>query len=107
VAYPESSTAPSGAGSIQVFVVTHPFHPWCGRQFELFQVRQNWGEWRASFFDEQQRWRSVPLAWTSLAAIDPFVQVAAGRSLFRFTDLVRLSQLIASQAHAAGGREGR
>jgi hypothetical protein len=77
-------------------VVTHPFHPWRGRQYELLYVRQDWGEWRVAFFDEEQCWRSLPVAWTSVAPHDPFVQVAAGRSPFRFADLLRLSQLIES-----------
>ena len=83
--------------------MTHPFHPWCGRQFELIAVRQDWGEWRVTFFDEERRWRSLPLGWTSAASIDPFVQLAAGRSPFRFADLVRLSQLIADHARDGNG----
>jgi hypothetical protein len=74
--------------------VTHPFHPWCGRQFEVFNVRQNWGEQRVMFFDEAQRLRSLPLAWTSVAPADPFVVLAAGRARFRLEDLCRLAQLL-------------
>jgi hypothetical protein len=34
----------------------------------------------------------VPTAWTDAAPADPFVVVAAGRSLFRVVDLLELSQ---------------
>jgi hypothetical protein len=74
--------------------VTHPFHPWRGRQFEVFSVRQNWGEWRVMFFDEEQRFLALPVGWTSVAAPDPFVVVAGGRSRFRPEDLLRLARLI-------------
>jgi Family of unknown function (DUF5372) len=70
-------------------------------------VRQDWGEWRVAFFDEEQRWRSLPVAWTSAAPHDPFVQLAAGRSPFRFADLLRLSQLIGDLAPAYGAGEER
>jgi hypothetical protein len=45
------------------------------------------------FFDDDQRLRSLPLAWTSLAPLDPFVSLAAGRARFRMEDLLRLVQL--------------
>ena len=39
----------------RLFRVTHPFHPWYGRQFELFNYRHNWGEYRVWFFDEHDQ----------------------------------------------------
>lgn len=57
-------------------------------------MRQNWGEQRVMFFDEAQRLRSLPLAWTSVAPADPFVVLAAGRARFRLEDLCRLAQLL-------------
>jgi hypothetical protein len=82
--------------------VTHPFHPWHGRQFEVLAVRQNWGEQRVMFFDEEQRLRSLPLAWTSLAPSDPFVLIAAGRSPFHVEDLARLVRLLMTLAPTEG-----
>ena len=38
----------------------------------------------------------LPVAWTSLRPPDPWIDVAAGRSLFRVEDLLRLVDLIAS-----------
>jgi hypothetical protein len=38
---------------------------------------------------------TIPLAWTDAAGqADPFVALAAGRSLFRVEDLVRLAEMI-------------
>jgi len=37
----------------------------------------------------------LPAAWTSLGVQEPFVVVAAGRSLFRVDDLAQLAELIA------------
>ena len=38
--------------------------------------------------------QSLPTSWTDASAVDPFVAVAAGRSLFRVVDLIELAQLI-------------
>jgi len=37
---------------------------------------------------------SLPTSWTDAGAVDPFVAIAAGRSLFRIVDLIELAQLI-------------
>jgi hypothetical protein len=52
------------------------------------------GEDRVSYRDARGRERSMPVAWTSMAAADPFVVVAAGRSLFRLEDLIALVALL-------------
>lgn len=75
--------------------MTHPYHPLCGREFELVDYRQAWGKYHAYFHDENQRLRIVPSEWTSMAVPDPFVSIAAGRSCFRITDLLELVQMIA------------
>jgi hypothetical protein len=75
--------------------VTHPFHPWCGREFAFIAVRQNWGEDRVFFFDDEGVQRSLPRGWTDAGDVDPFVVVAAGRSALRVADLVALTELIA------------
>jgi hypothetical protein len=74
--------------------VTHPFHPLLGREFEVMTVRHHWGENRVHYRDERGRLVSIPTPWTSLAAEDPFVAVAAGRACLRVTDLIRLAELI-------------
>ena len=77
-----------------MFSVTHPFHPLQGQQFVLVQVRLNWGEERVYYLDANDRLRSLPLHWTSLAAPAPCVTIAAGRASFRPVDLLTLTQLI-------------
>jgi hypothetical protein len=67
-----------------------------GQVLDLVTCRNNWGEQRAYYHDAAGTLRSIPLAWTSLAPVDPFVRLAAGRALFRVADLVELSRLLAS-----------
>ena len=57
--------------------------------------RQNWGEDRVYFHDEEKRLRSIPRQWTSLRTPDLFVEVSDGRSAFRVGDLVELAELLA------------
>lgn len=58
-----------------------------------------------TYLGPEQRTRSVPVAWTDLAAVDPFVTVAAGRALFRLVDLLVLRALVDASA-GPGGAEG-
>jgi Family of unknown function (DUF5372) len=51
-------------------------------------------EERVCFHDERDRICEIPLSWTSLATGDPFVILSAGRSWFRFEDLVELARRI-------------
>ena len=51
-------------------------------------------EERVCFHDEQGRNCEIPLSWTNLAAEDPFVILSAGRSWFRFEDLLELARQI-------------
>ena len=46
------------------------------------------------FHDLDGELRLLPARWTSLAAPDPFVTIAAGRSWFRIQDLVELVRLV-------------
>ncbi len=77
----------------ETFSVTHPFHPWHGRSYGVLAQKYRWGDQRVYFQDEQDRLRSLPLAWTSLAAPDPFVARAAGRAFFRPADLLAVALL--------------
>lgn len=82
--------------------MTHPFHPWVGREFVLVAVRHTWGEDRVFFLDEQGTQRSLPRGWTSAADLDPFVVLAAGRSAVRVEDLLALVELL--DGRGRGGR---
>jgi len=74
--------------------VTHPFHTLCGRDFELVTFRQNWGEDRVYFYDDNERLRAISASWTSIGPADPFVVISGGRSSFRTADLLALVALI-------------
>jgi hypothetical protein len=80
--------------------VTHPFHPLCGREFELVTYRQNWGEDRVYFHDDQGRLKSLSARWTSIGPDDPFKVISAGRSVFRTSDLLELVDLLAKLQEA-------
>jgi Family of unknown function (DUF5372) len=64
------------------------------QEFELVSYRNNWGEDRVWFQDGNGRLHSLPTGWTDAVAIDPFIAVAAGRSLFRVADLLELTKWI-------------
>ena len=85
--------------------MTHPFHPWVGREFVLVAIRQAWGEDRVFFFDEGGAQCSLPTGWTDAAAPDAFVAVSDGRSALRVVDLVVLGELIDSLRRAEPGDE--
>ena len=57
-------------------------------------VRETWSEVRVLFLDEEGRQFSLPVGWTDVAEPDVFATMAAGRSAFRFADLVELRRLI-------------
>lgn len=87
-----------------VVTVTHPFHPLCGQTFELLVVLNHWSGDRVTYLGPDGRTRSLPAAWTDLAAVDPFVHIAAGRAPFRLADLLALRALVrpASREDAEG-----
>ena len=91
--YPASSTTPDPAAAQRVVRVTHPFHPWSGREFVFVAVRQTWAEDRVFFLDAEGRQHSLPVGWTDAAGPDVFVTVAAGRCPFRVADLLALARL--------------
>jgi hypothetical protein len=65
-----------------------------GQTFELLTYRFNWGEDRVMFVGSTGRTRSLPVGWTDVAPVDPFVGVAAGRAPFRLEDLLALTALL-------------
>jgi Family of unknown function (DUF5372) len=91
-----SSNAPEENHPRRSFRIIHPFHPLTNREFELVIYRHNWGEDRVYFHDPDGKLSAIPASWTDLIAEDPFVGIAAGRSLFRLDDLLKLSEFIAA-----------
>jgi hypothetical protein len=66
-----------------------------GQTFLLLSQRFAWGEERVFFSDPQtHQVRSLPQAWTSLALPDPFLVVAAGKAVLRWSDVGQLAQLL-------------
>src|SRR3954447_1202054 len=88
------------------FRVTHPFHPLRGREFELVDRRQAWGEDRV-YYQDGRELKKLPATWTSATAVDPFVALSAGRALFRTEDLLVLATLIAREDQARPPRRKR
>ena len=82
---------------MQVFTVTHPFHPLRGQTYELLAVRNNWGGDRVSYVDTRGRLRTLPVEWTDAHMPDPVVTVGAGRALFRADLLRELRRLVDEQ----------
>ena len=92
--WPTLTTAPQGDVAAQIFHVIHPFHPRRGQPFELVAYKSAWGEDRVYFYNHEQQLIALPASWTDVIAVDPFVAVAEGRSLFRAEDLLDLAELV-------------
>jgi hypothetical protein len=90
--------ADRGDGGVQVFTVTHAFHPLKGRAFEVLAVRKNWGGDRVWYLDNNGQMHTMPVEWTDIQGPDPVVVVGAGRALFRADRLRQLRRLIGEQA---------
>jgi hypothetical protein len=61
-------------------------------EFELVGYAHTWGEHRVFYRrpgDDQVR--TLPASWTDVVEPDPFLVLAAGRSLFRVEDLLALA----------------
>ena len=60
----------------------------------MITCHRNWYEERVYYQDEAGALVSLPLAWTSLAPVDLFVSIGAGRAAFRLKDLLELARLL-------------
>ena len=74
--------------------MTHPFHPLFGYEFELIEYHKTWGEDRVFFRDSEGHLQALVASCTDIGGIDPFLEIAAGRSFFRYDELVRLADLL-------------
>jgi hypothetical protein len=74
--------------------VTHPFHPLRDREWEVVTQRHNWREEQVYYRDEQGELVALPVAWTSLAKVDPVLLIGEGRAAFRADDLLALANLV-------------
>ena len=87
-------TAPNANHEKQHFTITHPFHPWWGRRFELIDYRRRWGQWRIYYITENGCQSFLPASWTDAGPKDPFVEQAQGRAIARLKDLLQLRALL-------------
>jgi len=93
----QKRTAPDANHAKQFFTVTHPFHPWRGRRFELIDCECRWGQWRVFYVNEEGSLAYLPASWTDASAKDPFVEQARGRAVARLEDLLKLAEMVSGK----------
>ena len=86
-------TAPDANHAKQFLTVTHPFHPWRGRRFELVDCERRWGQWRVYYLSDRGNTAYMPAAWTDVGPKDPFVEQSQGRAVARVDDLLELVKM--------------
>ena len=87
--------------------MTHPFHPWAGRELEFVKRRNNWRADRVYVRDDGGVLVSLPAEWTDAVPEDPFVVVASARAPFHLEGLLALAELVASLVDARRSAEDR
>ena len=96
---PVACNSPRNAGlpaaSAQLVRITHPFHPFSGRQLVCVGERYNRAGKRLLLRVDDGAVCSVPPQWTDVVAPDPEVVMGQGRALFRVADLMELASLVA------------
>jgi hypothetical protein len=105
----DSSNAhdPSDLGALSRVRVTHPFHPWAGRELEFVKRRNDWRADRVYVRDDADGLVSLPAEWTDAVPEDPFVVVAGGRAPFHLEGLLALAELVVSLVAARSSAEDR
>ena len=84
----------SGVNGRKTFKIIHPFIPQYNNEYEFVDRRQTWGQDRVVYFDKNGDAATVLTSWTDVAEPDIFVLQSAGRSNFRYSDLIELSKLL-------------
>lgn len=87
-------TAPDVVGGVDSVRITHPFHPWAGREVEVLDHRNVGGIERVLLEGVDGRSAWIPASWTDVASPDPFLVASDSRSCFRVEDLLRLVELV-------------
>ncbi|MDP3012363.1 MAG: DUF5372 family protein [Candidatus Hydromicrobium sp.] len=83
-----------GVNGQKTFKITHPFIPQYKREYVFIDRRLIWGEDRVVYFDENNDVATVLSSWTDVIEPDMFAMQSAGRSNFRYPDLVELSKIL-------------
>ena len=89
----KQSTTPHAKGR-KKFKVTHPFIPQYGTEYEYVDRRLNWGQDRVVYLDKNGDSATIPTSWTDVEEPDLFSLQSAGRSNFRYRDLVELARML-------------
>jgi hypothetical protein len=92
--YTISSTTPYLRNERKKFVITNPLHPLHGKEFEAINYRPGSKISGVFFHDSNGHSQLVPVEWTDIVPVDPYIIISGGRSLFRYEDLVSLAQLM-------------
>src|ERR1700694_5356146 len=79
-------TTPGRSGDGDFFHVVHPFHPLAGQELERASGPPQESYRRVFFHTADGRLSSIPLTFTDLVELDPFVAVSAGRALLGGTE---------------------
>ena len=74
--------------------ITHPFHPFRGRQLACVGERYNRYGMRLLLQIDDESICSVPPQWTDVIAPDPEIVLGEQRALFRVMDLLELTRLV-------------
>ena len=82
------------AASTQLVLVTHPFHPFSGRELICVGERYNRYSKRLLLHVDDATVCSVPPQWTDVVPPDPELVMGQGRALFRVADLIGLASLV-------------
>ena len=82
--------------------MTHPFHPFSGRQLACVGERYNRYGMRLLLELDDASVCSVPPQWTDVVAPDPEIVLGGQRALFRVADLLELVRLV----DRLSGRDG-
>ena len=95
------SIAPDTGEEKRRVQITHPFHPLCGKQFDLIEQRYIYTESFLYFYDDHGHLREIPAVWTDFVKVDAYVELASGRSPLHATHLLELADLVGHLAKGA------
>lgn len=87
--------------------MTHPFHPYSGRQGVYVAARYNRFGKRLLLRFADGVICPVPAQWTDLVAPDPEVVMGRGRSALRVVDLIELAKLTTLLGARPSSAEGK
>ena len=79
--------------AVRKFVVTHPFHPLSGQEFDCVERRNGWLDERV-FYYEGGCLKSLPASWTNIEKSEEVGIFNNPEAYFRTKDLLELYELI-------------